>query len=60
MRHRPGRRRRRFGDPYGNDSADRGSPGELTDGIPERGDTDWIVAEEARRLVQGLDLPVDR
>ena len=33
--------------------------GELADGIPERRDTDRIVAEEARRLVQGLDLPVD-
>ena len=30
--------------------------GELTDGIPERRDTDGIVAEKARRLVQGLDL----
>jgi hypothetical protein len=33
--------------------------GELTDGVPERRDTDGIVAEEARRLVQGLNLPVD-
>ena len=33
--------------------------GELADGIPERRDTNGIVAEEARRLVQGLDLPVD-
>jgi hypothetical protein len=33
--------------------------GELADGIPERRDTDGIVAEEARRLVQSLNLPVD-
>ena len=33
--------------------------GRLADGIPERRDTDRIVAEEARRLVQGLNLPVD-
>src|SRR5690348_14504886 len=33
--------------------------GELTDGVPGRRDTDGIVAEEARRLVQGLNLPVD-
>jgi hypothetical protein len=30
--------------------------GELADGAPERRDTDGIVAEEARRLVQGLNL----
>ena len=32
---------------------------ELADSIPERRDTDVIVAEESRSLVQGLDLPVD-
>jgi hypothetical protein len=33
--------------------------GELADSIPERSDTDVIVAEKVRRPVQGLDLPVD-
>ncbi len=33
--------------------------GQLADSIPERSDTDGIVAEEARRLVQSLNLPVD-
>ena len=32
---------------------------ELTDGIPERRDASGIVAEEARCLVQGLNLSVD-
>ena len=32
---------------------------ELADGIPERRDTNGIVAEEARCLVQGLNLPID-
>ena len=33
--------------------------GELADGVPERRDTDGIVSEEARLLVQGLNLSVD-
>ena len=33
--------------------------GELTDGIPEHRDTDGIVTEAARCLIQGLNLPVD-
>ena len=33
--------------------------GELADSVPERSDTDAIVAEEARRLVESLNLPVD-
>ena len=33
--------------------------GELADGIPQRRHTAVVVAEEARSLVQGLDLPVD-
>jgi hypothetical protein len=33
--------------------------GELAGSVPERSDTDLIVAEEARRLVQSLNLPVD-
>ena len=33
--------------------------GELADSSPERSDTDGIVAEEARRLVESLNLPVD-
>jgi len=32
--------------------------GELADGVPQRRNTDVIIAEEARRLVQDLDLPV--
>jgi len=32
--------------------------GELANGVPERRDTDGIVAEEACRQVQGLNLPV--
>lgn len=33
--------------------------GELADSVPEHTDTDGIVTEEARRLVQSLHLPVD-
>src|SRR6476659_6836052 len=33
--------------------------GELADSVPERSDTGAIVAEEARRLVESLNLPVD-
>jgi len=33
--------------------------GELANSVPERSDADGIVAEEARRLVQSLNLPVD-
>ena len=33
--------------------------GELANSVPERSDTDGIVAEETRRLVQSLNLPVD-
>ena len=33
--------------------------GELADCVPERSDTVGIVAEEARRLVESLNLPVD-
>ena len=33
--------------------------GELANSVPERSDTDGIVAEEARRLVESLNLPVD-
>ena len=33
--------------------------GELANRFPERSDTDGIIAEEARRLVQSLNLPVD-
>jgi len=33
--------------------------GELADSVPEHSDTDGIVAKEARRLVQRLNLPVD-
>jgi hypothetical protein len=33
--------------------------GELANRLPERSDTDGIVVEEARRLVESLNLPVD-
>ena len=33
--------------------------GELANRVPECSDTDGIVAEETRRLVQSLNLPVD-
>ena len=33
--------------------------GGLADSVPEHTDTDGIVTEEARRLVQSLHLPVD-
>jgi hypothetical protein len=33
--------------------------GEPASSVPERSDTDGIIAEEARRLVQSLNLPVD-
>ena len=33
--------------------------GELADSVPERSNTDAIVAEEARRLVESFNLPVD-
>ena len=33
--------------------------GKLANRVPERSDTDGIVAEETRRLVQSLNLPVD-
>ncbi len=33
--------------------------GELANSVPEHSDTDGIVAKEARRLVQRLNLPVD-
>ena len=33
--------------------------GEPTNSVPKRSDTDRIVAEEARRLVESLNLPVD-
>ncbi len=33
--------------------------GELADSVPEPSDTDGVVAGEARRLVQSLNLPVD-
>jgi hypothetical protein len=33
--------------------------GELAYRVPECSDTDGIVAEETRRLVQSLNLPVD-
>ena len=33
--------------------------GELANSVPERSDTGGIVAEEARRLIQSLHLPVD-
>ena len=33
--------------------------GELADSVPERRDTDGILAEEVRRLVKSLNLPVD-
>jgi hypothetical protein len=32
---------------------------ELADSVSERSDTDGIVAEQARRLVESLNLPVD-
>jgi len=35
------------------------APDPGTNSVPERSDTDGIVAEEARRLVQSLNLPVD-
>jgi len=33
--------------------------GELTNSVPERSNPGGIIAEEARRLIQSLDLPVD-
>jgi hypothetical protein len=33
--------------------------GELTDSVPERSNPSGIIAEEARRLIQSLNLPVD-